>query len=193
MRCAACKRQRGEDGKSYPRRTSKSHRFKVYVSLTSEAWRMVPDLRSSPPRRWSESLGQIRWLPRLIDKTRAALAGHLGDYLFGQSPMDRRFLTVLGIDHHQFARIVRDSLDDADVLAALQALRPEGVRALRAWSERLPRRRVELFFIDLDDGYLGQGWMPLRPAARTAAALVTRLIKRVWPVNPTAGLELRKR
>jgi hypothetical protein len=153
---------------------------------------MVPDLRSSPPRRWSESLGQIRWLPRLIDKTRAAFAGHLGDYLFGQSPIDRKFLAALGIDHREFARIVRDSPGDADVLAALQALRPEGIRAARAWSERLERRRIELFVIDLDDGYLGRKWAPLRVAARAATRVATRLIKRVWPVNPTAGLELRR-
>jgi hypothetical protein len=154
---------------------------------------MAPDLRSSPPRRWSESLGQIRWLPRLIDKTRAALAGRLGDYLFGQSPIDRRFLAALGIGHREFARIVRDAPGDADVLAALQALRPEGVRAARAWSQRLERRRIELFIIDLDDGYLGRGWMPLGVAARAATAMATRLIKRLWPVNPVAGLELRGR
>lgn len=153
---------------------------------------MVPDLRSSPPRRWSESLGQIRWLPRLIDKTRAALAGHLGDYLFGQSPMDRRFLSALGIDHREFARIVRDSPDDADVLAALQALRPEGVRAARAWSQRLERRRLELFVIDLDDGYFGSRWTPFCAATRAATAVATRLIKRIWRVNPIAGLELRR-
>jgi hypothetical protein len=154
---------------------------------------MVPDLRRSPPRRWSESLGQIRWLPRLIDKTRAAFAGHLGDYLFGHSPIDRKLLAALGVDHREFARIVRDSPDDADVLAALQALRPEGVRAARAWSERLERRRIELFFIDLDDGYLGRGWAPLRVAAHAALALGTRAIKRIWPINPIAGLEARER
>ena len=57
------------------------------------------DLTVVPPRRWSESLGGITWLPRLIDKARAALNGTLGSYLYGQSPMDRGLLKQLGLSH----------------------------------------------------------------------------------------------
>ncbi len=141
---------------------------------------MIVDLRAGPPRRWSESLGQIRWLPRLIDKTRAALAGTLGDYLYGQSPLDRSLLRTLGISHREFARIVGGAPDDADVLAALQARSPAGVRAARAWSERLTRRRIELFLIDLDDGYLDGKWEPVRIPVHFASSVVCKAIKRMW-------------
>lgn len=149
----------------------------------------VPNLRDGPPRRWSESLGQIRWLPRLIDKTRAALRGDLGDYFYGQSPVDRALLRELGIGHREFARIVRDAPEDADVLAALQARSPEGVRAARLWSERLPRRRrLFLFVIDLDDGYLGRGWNVVHVPMRYASAFVARIVKRIWRSRAVDGL-----
>jgi hypothetical protein len=149
----------------------------------------APDLRRGPPRRWSESLGQIRWLPRIIDKTRAALGGDLGDYLFGQSPLDREFLGRLDLGHREFARIVRDAPGDADVLAALQARSPEGVRAVRQWSDALPRRHaLFLFVLDLDDGYLGKHWNAARAPLRWGAAIVVRLIKRVWPSRAVKDL-----
>jgi len=149
----------------------------------------VPDLRQRPPRRWSESLGQIRWLPRLIDKTRAALTGELGDYFFGQSPMDRALLRALGMGHREFARVVRDAPGDADVFAALQARSPEGIRAARQWSDALPRRHaLFLFFIDLDDGYLGGGWQVLRAPLRWASGSFARLVKRVWQSRAVDGL-----
>ncbi|MGB8519688.1 MAG: DUF5069 domain-containing protein, partial [Candidatus Tumulicola sp.] len=75
------------------------------------------DLHAGPPRRWSEEIDGICWLPRLIDKTRAALAGTLGDYLFGQSPMDRALLRALGLSHREFAAIVRAAAGDDAVLS----------------------------------------------------------------------------
>jgi hypothetical protein len=145
---------------------------------------MVPDLRVGPPRRWNESLGQIRWLPRLIDKTRAELGGTLGDYLFGQSPTDRSLLRALGVTHREFAQIVRDAPGDADVLAVLQARSPEGIRAARRWSERLARKRgFELFFVDLDDGYLDGIWKPLGVPVRFLTRIASRAIKRLWPYD----------
>ncbi len=148
-----------------------------------------PNLRQGPPRRWSESLGQIRWLPRLIDKTHAALRGSLGDYFYGQSPMDRALLRVLRIGHREFARIVRDAPEDADVLAALQARSPEGVRAARQWSDTLARRHpLFLFLIDLDDGYLGRRWRVLQAPLRLVSGFFARLIKRIWRSRAVDGL-----
>lgn len=150
---------------------------------------MLVDLRRRPPRRWSESLGQIRWLPRLIDKTRAALGGELGDYFFGQSPLDRALLRALGLGYREFARIVRDAPSDADVLAALQARTPEGVRAARQWSESLARRHpLYLFLIDLDDGYLGGGWRVLHAPLRWVSVPLARLVKWAWPSRAVDGL-----
>ncbi|MHB8432718.1 MAG: DUF5069 domain-containing protein [Candidatus Tyrphobacter sp.] len=149
----------------------------------------VPDLRRGPPRRWSESLGQIRWLPRLIDKARAAIDGKLGDYFYGQSPMDRALLRELRIGHREFARIVSNAPADGDVLAALQARSPEGVRAARIWSDALVRRHAPfLFVIDLDDGYLGRRWMPVRVPLRWGSAAFARAIKVVWPSRAVDGL-----
>lgn len=125
----------------------------------------------------------------MIDKTRAALAGELGDYLFGQSPIDRSLLRVLGLRHREFARIVRDAPDDADVFAALQARSPESIRAARQWSDELPRRRgLHLFLLDLDDGYLGARWGPVRTTVRFGGAVVVRALKRLWPSREVDGL-----
>ncbi|HTU82892.1 MAG TPA: DUF5069 domain-containing protein, partial [Candidatus Acidoferrales bacterium] len=85
---------------------------------------IVMDLRVGPPRRWSERLAGIYWLPRILDKARAAMAGTLGTYLYGQSPVDRALLRELGMSHRAFAALVHDAGDDEGVVAALQARDP---------------------------------------------------------------------
>jgi hypothetical protein len=138
------------------------------------------DLRTSPPRRWSVALSDIYWLPRLIDKTRAALAGTLGDYLFGQSPIDRSLLRELGLSHREFATIVRRAGDDdGAVLSELTSRDPGSLERARAWSKGLPERYgLFLWFIDVDDGYRGT-W--LRTPVVVAATAVSRAAKRLWP------------
>jgi hypothetical protein len=133
-----------------------------------------------PPRRWSEQIAGICWLPRLIDKARAALAGTLGDYLFGQSPTDRGLLYELGLSHREFAAIVLRAPDDEAVLASIAQRNPNALDRARAWSEPLAREhRLFLWLIDVDDGYRGARWMH-RPANAMAGAF-TRTIKRLWP------------
>ncbi|MDQ2873128.1 MAG: DUF5069 domain-containing protein [Candidatus Eremiobacteraeota bacterium] len=140
------------------------------------------DLTRRPPRRWTEQLGGIRWLPRLLDKTRAALAGTLGPYLYGQSPIDRALLRRLGIGYRQFTAIVAKAPDDAGVLAALQASTPQGLEDARAWSATLPRmHRAFLFVLDLDDGYLSGGWHLLKAPTNVVANAFTRWLKRRFP------------
>ncbi len=127
-------------------------------------------------------MGGIRWLPRLIDKTRSALHGTLGSYLFGQSPMDRALLERLALSHRSFAEIVADALDDDAVLAALRARDPKGVARAREWSDALPQRsRVFLFIIDIDDGYVGGGWKLLKGPANVASGALTWTVKRLFP------------
>jgi predicted PurR-regulated permease PerM len=150
------------------------------------------DLSETPPRRWSEELGGIRWLPRLIDKSRAAIAGSLSDYWYGQSPIDRSFLNALGLSYRDFTGIVRAAgSDDEAVLAALQKKVPQGVERARVWSERLPRRqRWVLFLIDLDDGY-HPALRPVRGVVRGFTSLVTRYVRYRWPAKASLiGLEL---
>jgi len=149
------------------------------------------DLRSAPPRRWSEEVGGIKWLPRIIDKARAAMNGTLGDYLYGQSPMDRGLLRALGLSYKEFTNIVRRAGDDEQVLTMLRDRVPEGVELAKRWSDRLERRhRIVLFLIDLDDGYAG-GWEVLRPVLRFCLRFYARYLRYNWPSKAALiGLEI---
>lgn len=136
-------------------------------------------MRTSPPRRWSVALSDIYWLPRLIDKTRAALAGTLGDYLFGQSPIDGSLLNELGLSHRDLVTIVERAGDDDAVLSELASRDPGSLERARAWSKGLPERYgLFLWFIDVDDGYRGT-W--LRAPIVVVATTVSRAAKRLWP------------
>jgi hypothetical protein len=108
----------------------------------------------SAPRRWSDELGGIRWLPRLIDKAKMDSGGSLGAYLFGHSPIDRGLLMRLGLTTAEFAAIVEAAPDDAAVLTALRSRGFDEAR-VRRWSDRLPRPyQVFIRIIDVDDGYV---------------------------------------
>jgi hypothetical protein len=115
----------------------------------------APDLRVRPPRRSSDELGGIRWLPRIIDKLRAARAGTLGPYILCQSPMDRWLLQQLGLSHDDLAEIIAASQDDDGVLVALSARDPQGIERARRWSDRIAKsHRLYFWFVDVDDGYV---------------------------------------
>jgi len=146
------------------------------------------DLTVVPPRRWSESLGGITWLPRLIDKARAALQGTLGAYLYGQSPMDRGLLRQLGLSHRELAVIVKNAADDEAVLAALIARDPEAVERARRWTAaELPdRHRLFLYLMDFDDGYLGGWTLSMKKIANAGSGVFTALVKRAMPSNAIA-------
>jgi quercetin dioxygenase-like cupin family protein len=71
-------------------------------------------------RPMDATLDGYAWLPRMIDKPRAARAGTLGDGVH-PCPVDRRCLALLGIDFATFSEVVARSADDAEVLAGLRA------------------------------------------------------------------------
>jgi predicted PurR-regulated permease PerM len=149
------------------------------------------DLRKEPPRRWSDDLGGVRWLPRLIDKARAAVAGTLGDYLYGQDPLDRSLLRALGIDYRTFTGIVRKAgCDDEKVLELLLDRVPHGLDLAHRWSDDLPKRyRALLFLIDGDDGY--GAMRVLTPIIRLFMRMGSRYIRYRWPARAAAlGLEI---
>lgn len=149
------------------------------------------DLRRGPPRRWSERLDGIYWLPRLIDKTRAALSGTLGTYLYGQSPMDRGLLHELGCSHRVFAGIVLEARDDREVVEALEARDEQSLERARLWSERLPQHhRLFFWLIDVDDGYRAS-W--LRPPIAAGANALSTLAKRLWPSRAAERAAARQR
>lgn len=147
----------------------------------------VRDLSQMPPRRWTEEIGGIKWLPRLIDKTRAAHAGTLGLYLYGQSPVDRSLLRALGLRYSQFTRIVGNAIGDDDVFREIALQSPDGIERARAWSSTLPKRlSVFLFILDIDDGYVhGPFWSVLRWPTTIAANAVSAAAKHLWPSRTT--------
>lgn len=147
---------------------------------------MARDLRREPPRRWNVSVEGIIWLPRLIDKVRAAQAGTLGTYLYGQSPIDREVLRAAGLGHGAFYELVQQTPgDDAAVLAALDARYPGAADRLRAWSAVAPRRHA-LFFpvLDADDGYAAGPARLLKAPLNAGSAALAWVLKRVWPYEP---------
>jgi quercetin dioxygenase-like cupin family protein len=75
----------------------------------------MPDLRAM-----DATLDGYAWLPRMIDKSRAARAGTLGGAVH-PCPVDRRCLALLGIDVETFGEVVARSAGDAEVLAGLRA------------------------------------------------------------------------
>lgn len=128
----------------------------------------------------------------MIDKARAALKGTLGDYLYGQSPMDRGLLRALGISYKDFTGIVREAGDDDQrVLALLEERCPDGMTLARRWSDLLPRRRAFLFIIDLDDGYAGGPLQAIRGLIRLGYGWIVHYIRYRWPAKASLiGLEL---
>ncbi len=74
------------------------------------------DLTKSFPRSPSEKLGPYIWLPRLIDKARADLASTIGEYKYN-CPLDQKFFEFLGLSADPFKKAVKDSPDDAAIMA----------------------------------------------------------------------------
>jgi len=141
----------------------------------------APDLRNGPPRRWTVEIDGIRWLPRLLDKTRAALAGTLGTYLYGQSPIDREFLGSIGMRYRDFTEIVRQADSDEAVVEAIGRRDGGALERARAWSARLPvKHRAFVLLLDIDDGYLpGMRWA--KAPLNLGSDLLCRTVKRIWP------------
>lgn len=80
------------------------------------------DLTKRPPRSPNDRLLGIPMLPRTIDKARAALAGTLGEYVYGgKSGFDTTLLEFLGLSPEQFLEGVRQSPDDAAMAKWLRA------------------------------------------------------------------------
>ncbi len=76
------------------------------------------DLTRSFPRSPWLALDGYTWLPRLIDKARAHLAGTLGDYHYGDTaPMDAYFFQATGITADAFlACVATEPSDEAIAL-----------------------------------------------------------------------------
>lgn len=133
------------------------------------------------PRRWSETLDGIRWLPRLIDKARMKQRGELGNYLFGHSPIDIAFLHRIGMTTSQFAQVVAQSPDDGAVLVALR-LRGYDEERVARWSRRLPVRHAWIIgLIDREEGFVPEGpWLLPIVAFRATEGFWMGLVRLIY-------------
>lgn len=62
------------------------------------------------------------WLPRMIDKARAAEAGTLGEYYRYPCPIDASCQDLLGVDASTFREIACRAHDDKEVIHLLAAI-----------------------------------------------------------------------
>lgn len=85
--------------------------------------RAAKDLTVEKPRGPRVELEGYAWLPRMLDKARATLAGTAGDYLFG-CPVDHTCLARLGISPELLLELAARYSDDS---AVLEALRGRGI------------------------------------------------------------------
>src|ERR671912_59179 len=88
------------------------------------------DLSVESPRPYDAELDGYAWLPRMLDKARAARAGTAGDHLFG-CPVDHTCAARLGVPVEVIGDLAAQHADDEAVLAAL---RGHGIpSAAEAW------------------------------------------------------------
>jgi quercetin dioxygenase-like cupin family protein len=88
------------------------------------------DLAAESPRPYDAELDGYAWLPRMLDKARAARAGTAGDHMFG-CPVDHTCAARLGVPVELIGDLAAQHADDEAVLAAL---RQHGIpSAAEAW------------------------------------------------------------
>ncbi len=88
------------------------------------------DLTTEAPREPDAELEGYAWLPRMLDKARAALTGTAGSYLFG-CPVDHTCMARLGIAPELVLDLAARHADDH---AVLDEMRTHGIpSAVDAW------------------------------------------------------------
>lgn len=78
------------------------------------------DLSAVEPEPFDCVLDGYAYIPRMLDKARATLAGTNGRYMFG-CPVDHTCMARLGVTPELVLELAAAHDDDRDVLAALQA------------------------------------------------------------------------
>lgn len=98
--------------------------------MSREERSLVTDLTAHEPRGLDAELEGYAWLPRMLDKARATLAGTAGRYQFG-CPVDHTCMARLGVTPELVLDLAARHADDH---AVLDALRAHGIpRAAQAW------------------------------------------------------------
>ena len=72
------------------------------------------DLRTQEPRGAHEELAGMPMGKRTLDKCRASLLGHEGDFRFG-CPMDEQFFREAGVSRDEFRNFVATGSNDDEV------------------------------------------------------------------------------
>ncbi|MCC2640250.1 MAG: hypothetical protein K0S45_663 [Nitrospira sp.] len=111
------------------------------------------DLRQHPPRRWSDNLAGMIWLPRLIDKVRAFQSGMLGMYAY-PSALDQSFMRRFQLTPAFTEDLIREQDSDDAIGAAIRSrlqLSDEEIECrCRQFREKY---RFAFTVLDRDDGY----------------------------------------
>lgn len=82
---------------------------------------VAKDLRHEKPAAMNAKLAGYPWLPRMIDKARAAHAQMLGDYYRYPCPIDATCLRLLQIDADTFRQVATTTSDEDFIDALRQA------------------------------------------------------------------------
>ena len=101
----------------------------------------APDLRERPPRSPRQRLGGFVWLPRLLDKGRATLAGTNGEYEYG-CLLDQRFFDFVALEPEALKAQLAAGKSDAEVLQWIlaHAGRELSPAIIEAWSVQAERQ-----------------------------------------------------
>src|SRR5262249_20961620 len=101
----------------------------------------APDLTQRAPRSPRCRVGGYALLPRMLDKGRATLAGTHGEYHYN-CPLDKRFLSFVGIDADKLLRELKQGKGDGEILEWIEA-NAKHKRApweIQQWSDYIDRR-----------------------------------------------------
>jgi hypothetical protein len=106
------------------------------------------DLRQRTPRSPRQRLGGLVWLPRLLDKGRATLAGTNGDYEYG-CLLDQGFFDFVALKPEALKAQLAAGKGDAEVLQwilehSARELSPAAIEAWSAHAERQVPSEAEL-------------------------------------------------
>ncbi len=112
------------------------------------------DLGQHPPRRWSETVAGMIWLPRLIDKVRAFQAGTLGTYAY-PSALDQSFMRRFQLTPAFIEPLVRETPGDDAIGAVIrQRMRLSDEEVARRCTVFREKYRLAFSVLDRDDGYV---------------------------------------
>ena len=102
----------------------------------------ITDLTQRPPRSPRVRLGGYVFLPRILDKGRASVAGKIGEYRFGAKSMDRHFFNFVGLEPDALKNEIAKGGGDLELLTWIQANAKHQRQPweIAAWSEYHLRR-----------------------------------------------------